>query len=44
MFPESDDTERLVEVLSDVWVCRNSKIAAINRKYVGNGFYLSLYK
>jgi len=32
MFSGSDNTERLVRILSDVWVCRKSKMVAINRK------------
>jgi len=32
MFLGLGNTERLVGILSDVWVCRKSKMAAINRK------------
>jgi len=32
MFFGLGNTERLVGILSDVWVCRKSKMAAINRK------------
>ena len=32
MLAESSNTERLVGILSDVWVCRESKMAAIGRK------------
>ena len=36
MFSGSGNVERLMGILFDVRVCRKSKMAAINRKYVGN--------
>ena len=36
MFSRSGNEERPVGILSDVWVCRKSKLPAINRKYIGN--------
>ena len=41
MFSGSGNTERLVARLSDVWLCRKSKMAAINRKCIGNNVNLS---
>ena len=43
MFSGSGNTKRLVGILSDVWARRKSKMVAINRKYVVNNTYLSLY-
>ena len=43
MFLEWDNTERLVGILSDVWVYRKLNMAAISRKYIGNSVYLSSY-
>ena len=43
MFAGSGNTERLVGILSEVRVCRKSKMAAINRKWIGNNVYLSSY-
>ena len=43
MFLGSGNTEKLVVILSDVWVCQKSKMAAINRKCIGNNVYLSFY-
>ena len=40
MFSGSGNTERLVGILSDVWVCRKSKMAVINQKYIGNNVYI----
>ena len=34
-------SERLVGRLSDVRVCRKSKMASINRKQIGNNAYLN---
>jgi len=31
MFSGSGNTEEIVKIMSDVWVCRNSKMAAIHR-------------
>ena len=43
MFSESDNTERLVGKLSDVWLYCKSQMAAINRKLIGINVYLSSY-
>ena len=43
MFSRSSNTERHIGILSDVWVCCESKMAAINRKQIWHKAYLSLY-
>ena len=43
IFSDLGDTERPVGRLFDVWVCRKSKMVAINRKCMGNNVNLSLY-
>ena len=43
MLSESGNTERLVGILSNVWVYGKSKMAAINWKLIGNNVYLSSY-
>jgi len=40
MFPGSDSRYRLLGILSYVWVYRQSKMAAINWKYIGHYVYL----
>ena len=40
MFSRSGNTKRLVGILSNVWARRKSKMAAINRKYIGNNVQL----
>ena len=42
LFSGTSNKQRLVGILSDVRVCRKSKMAAINRKCIGNNVYLSL--
>jgi len=39
MFPGSDNRYKLLEILSYIWVCRKSKMVAINRKWIG--YYIS---
>jgi len=36
MFPGSGNTDRLLGIRYCVWACRKSKMAAINRKLIGN--------
>jgi len=43
MFLGSDNKDRLLGILSYVWVCRKSKMMAINRKQIRYYEYLSLY-
>ena len=43
MFSRSGNTEKLVGILSDVWVCRKSKMAAINRKLIGKSVSQLVY-
>ena len=40
MFSRRGNTERLVGMLSDVWVCRSSVLVAIDWKLIGNNVYL----
>ena len=42
-FSGSGNTERLVIILYDVWVCWKSNMVVINRKLIGNSMYLSSY-
>ena len=44
MLSGSGNTERLVARLSDVRVCRKSKMAVINRKRTGNNVFQLAYK
>jgi len=43
MFLGTGNTDKLLRILSYDWACWKSKMAAINRKQIGNNIYLSSY-